>query len=171
MTNETSGNATTEPRPAAVPSAPGRRQVPKRTWVVGAVAATLAVGAAGLSLARGGDTSLTPVVPTAIASLASSATVAAKGEVAEVYGNKFVMQDGTGRALVETGRDGEDGKLVAKGETVTVQGRFENGFLHARLIGHTDGNTVTLGPVGGPPPGPPGPAGDRVGVGLQRPAH
>lgn len=166
MTTETNEAQTAEPnRSAAMRSAPAKQHVPKRTWVVGAVAATLAVGAGGLSLARGGETSLTPVAPTAIASIAPSATVAAKGEVAEVFGNKFVVQDGTERALVETGRDGEGGKLVVKGETVTVQGRFENGFLHARLITHVDGNKVTLGPAGGLPPGPPGLARDLSGHG------
>ena len=77
MTSETNGNATTEPRPATEPFTPARRQVPKQTWVVGAVAATLAIGAAGLSLARGDETSLTSVAPTAIASIAPSETVAA----------------------------------------------------------------------------------------------
>ncbi|MGC8064272.1 hypothetical protein, partial [Salmonella enterica] len=73
----------------------------------------------------------TPVAPVAIQALAPSGATAIKGEVAEIFGNKFVVQDGTGRALVETGREGEGGGLVAKGETVTVQGRFETGFLHA----------------------------------------
>ena len=67
----------------------------------------------------------------AIQALAAVGRTAIKGEVAEIFGNKFVVQDGTGRALVETGRRGRRRHLVAKGEAVTVQGRFENGFLHA----------------------------------------
>lgn len=77
--------------------------------------------------------------------------VVVKGQVAEIFGNKFIVQDASGRALVETGREGEDGNLVAKDETVTVQGRFEHGFLHASFIVHADGKTVLLGP---PPHGP-----------------
>lgn len=159
----------TEAKASAGPERPATtgfgRAIPRRTWVVGAVAAPLALGAVGLSLARGSDVPLTPVAPTAIASIADSGSVAAKGDVAEIFGNKFVVQDGTGRALVETGREGEGGKLVSKGETVTVQGRFENGFLHARLITHADGNKVVLGPVGGAPRGTLDWATDKAGLG------
>ena len=170
MTNETIIDGTaTEAKASAGPGRPAPtgfgRTIPRRTWVVGAVAAPLALGAVGLSLARGNDVPLTPVAPTAIASIADSGSVAAKGDVAEIFGNKFVVQDGTGRALVETGRDGEGGKLVSKGETVTVQGRFENGFIHARLITHADGNKVVLGPAGGPPRGTLDWARDKAGLG------
>ncbi|WP_375456661.1 DNA-binding protein [uncultured Methylobacterium sp.] len=170
MTNETiidaATQATASPQPGARETAvtPAWRRIPRRTWVVGALAAPLALGAVGLSLARGSDVPLTLVAPTAIAAIADSGSVAAKGEVAEIFGNKFVVQDGTGRALVETGRDGEGGRLVSKSETVTVQGRFENGFLHARLLTHADGNKVVLGPAGGPPRGTLDWAKDKAGL-------
>ena len=45
-----------------------------------------------------------------------------------------MVADGSGRALVETDRRGEDGTLVTQGEPVTVQGRFAHGFLHAAAI-------------------------------------
>jgi len=138
----------------------------RRGLVVGAVAAPLALAAVGLSLARPGQTvTPTPVAPGAISALAPSGSIAARGEVAELFGNKFVLQDGTGRALVETGHEGEDGTLVAKGETVTVQGRFERGFLHAKLITRADGSQVVLGRAGGPPPGSMDWAKDKVGLG------
>ncbi|GJD57314.1 DNA-binding protein [Methylobacterium dankookense] len=144
-------------------STPPRR--PRRGLVVGAIAAPLALGAVGLSLAQPGPAMQpTPVAPTAISALAPSGAIAAKGEVAEIFGNKFVLQDGTGRALVETGRAGEDGALVAKGETVTVQGRFEKGFLHARMITRADGAPTLLGRAGGPSPGSLDWAKDRVGL-------
>lgn len=156
---------------AAAPEQPGKPERPRggrnrRGLVVGAIAAPLALGAAGLSLAQSGQTvAPTPVAPTAISALAPSGAIAARGEVAEIFGNKFVLQDGTGRALVETGRAGEAAPLVAKGETVTVQGRFEKGFLHARVITRADGKPVELGRPGGPP----GPgldwARDKVGLG------
>lgn len=85
-----------------------------------------------------------PLPPVAISAMTDSATVAIKGQVAEIFGNKFIMEDPSGRALVETGPKGEDGDLVAKGEAVTIQGRFENGFLHATFIVHEDGETVAL---------------------------
>jgi hypothetical protein len=86
--------------------------------------------------------------------MADSATVEIKGQVAEIFSNKFILQDPSGRALVETGRQGEDGNLVAKDEAVAVRGRFEHGFLHAAFIVHGDGKTVTLDPPHGPPHGP-----------------
>jgi len=166
MTNDTdtNGAASATGAPSGLTATPViRRHVPKRIKMVGAAVAALMVGAAGLSLTQGNDVALNPVEPTPIASIAASGAVAAKGEVAEIFGNKFVVQDGTGRALVETGREG--GKLVAKGETVTVQGRFENGFLHARTVTHADGKMTVLGPAGGPPPGTLDWAKDRVGLG------
>lgn len=144
---------------------PARRAIPRRTWVVGALAAPLAMGALGLSLAQGTSFQPTSVKPVAIQALAPSGATAIRGTVAEIYGNKFVVQDPTGRALVETGREGEDGNLVAKGEAVTVQGRFETGFLHARVLTHGDGRTIVLGPAGGPPMGSLDWAKDRIGLG------
>jgi hypothetical protein len=153
----------TETGPAA--AAPPKRRLPRRTLVVGAIAGPLALGAAGLSLAQTGAVQPTPVEPVAIASLQPSGATAAKGEVAEIFGNKFILQDATGRTLVETGRQGEDGALVAKGDTVTVQGRFEKGFLHARVLVRADGSRLALGPAGGPPPGGLDWAKDKVGLG------
>ncbi|KQO72026.1 DNA-binding protein [Methylobacterium sp. Leaf87] len=137
----------------------------KRTLVAGAIAAPLAFGAVGLSLAQNNTATLTPVEPVAVAALKPSAAIAAKGTVAEIYGNKFVVQDGTGKALVETGKRGEGGTLVTTGEAVTVQGRFENGFLHAALITRADGTKVVVGPAGGLPPGTLDWAKDKVGLG------
>lgn len=147
------------------PAGPARRAIPRRTWVVGALATPLAVGAVGLSLAQGTAFQPTPVEPVAIQALAPSGATAIKGTVAEIFGNKFVVQDPTGRALVETGREGENGRLVAKGETVTVQGRFDTGFLHARVLTHGDGRTIVLGPAGGPAMGSLDWAKDRIGLG------
>lgn len=140
----------------------GRRRL-RRTLAIGAVGAALVAGAAGLSSAQ--TVIPTTVPPIAISALAPSGATAVKGEVAEIFGNKFVVQDSSGRALVETGREGEDGNLVAKGEAVTVQGRFETGFLHARVLTHGDGRTIVLGPAGGPPMGSLDWAKDRIGLG------
>lgn len=152
------GTATEMPRPTAP-----RRS--RRGWIVGAIAAPLAFGAVGLSLAQTSGVTLTPVAPVTIAQLSPSAAIAAKGDVAEIFGNKFILQDGSGRALVETGKQGEGGTLVTKGEAVTVQGRFENGFLHATLLTRADGKTVVLGPARGPKPGGLDWAKDKVGLG------
>lgn len=149
---------------AEAPKAKPRR--PKRHLFVGALAVPLALGAAGLSLAQT-NTTVAPVTPVAVSALAPSDAIAAKGEVAEIFGNKFVLQDGTGRALVETGPAGESGTLVTKGENLTVQGRFENGFLHAQQITRADGTVVAVGPAGGPPRGPVDWVRERVGLAPQ----
>jgi len=97
------------------------------------------------------------LTPAPIASIQDWSEVAVKGQVAEIFGAQFIIQDGSGRALVETGRRGEGGQLVAKSETVTVQGRFEHGFIHAEVISHPDGRNDFVEPPGPPPPPPGGP--------------
>ncbi len=89
---------------------------------------------------------LTPVAPVAVSALTPPAPIRRQGRGRRDFGNKFILQDGTGRALVETGRAGEGGTLVAKGESVTVQGRFENGFLHASALTRADGKIESYAP-------------------------
>ena len=105
---------------------------------------------------------MAPLKPVAIKSLASSSgIITLRGRVAEVYGDKFVIDDGSGRALIEAGPEGEGGSLVGVGAPVTVQGRYERGFVHASFLVDQAGKVTALGPVGGPPPhdrpGPPPP--------------
>ena len=130
----------------------------------------LALAAAGLLVVGGAAGAVTvaatrpsvtmaPATPTAIRSLQSDGIVTIRGTVAETYGNKFVMADRTGRALVDLGRGGEGSNLVATGQPVTIQGRFEDGFVHASFLVAPGGKVTALGPVGGPPRGPHGPGG------------
>jgi uncharacterized protein YdeI (BOF family) len=139
----------------------------------------LALVAAGL-LALGGaagavmmaetrpSVTMAPVQPIAIRALASDEIVTIRGRVAEIYGDKFIMADGSGRALVETGREGQDGKLVTIGEPVTVQGRFDRGVVHAAFL-VAPGNKITaLGPIGGPGHGRHGPGPQRDDRGPDR---
>jgi hypothetical protein len=56
---------------------------------------------------------------------------------------------------------------VVMGETVTVQGMFDRGVVHAHIVSHADGRTQAFGP---PPPPPPPPGGPRqAGVGAPPP--
>lgn len=134
----------------------------------------LALAAAGLLVVGGAAGAVTvaatrpsvtmaPATPIAIRSLQSDGIVTIRGRVAEKYGNKFVMADSTGRALVDLGRDGEGGNLVAAGQPVTIQGRFEDGFVHASFLVAPGGKVTALGPVGGPRHGPHGPGRDGPG--------
>lgn len=87
--------------------------------------------------------------PALISAMHDRSQVALEDGVAETFGNKFVVQDASGRAFVETGRSGEGRDLVVKDERVVVQGRFDHGFVHAISIRHADGRTDTLN---SPPP-------------------
>lgn len=98
--------------------------------------------------------SMAPATPVAIRALSSTGIVTVRGRVAEIYGNKFVMADETGRALIDTGREGDRHPLVTAGEPVTVQGRFDRGFVHAAFLVGPDNKVLALGPLAGPPRGP-----------------
>lgn len=155
-----------DPRPhpgpdAPPPHAPWRARLAglsgrTRAGVAAAAVALVAVGAAG-GLAGAGLLRPAPALfqaglaATPIAEAADGEWIALDGAVAEVFGNKFIIADGGARALVDTGPAGEDQSLVAPGERVTVQGRYDHGFLHASAIRRADGAIETLAP----PPSPP----------------
>lgn len=135
------------------------------------VAIGLALGAAGgasaVSMTRP-SVEMAPTVATPVAKLASdNGVVTVKGRVAEVFGDRFVVQDATGRAMVDAGRDAS----VSKGAAVQVQGRYDNGQLKASYLVDANGKVT---PVGPPPPRPghgpkPGPDGARGPGGLGGP--
>ncbi|TBA90785.1 hypothetical protein ELH50_14130 [Rhizobium ruizarguesonis] len=137
----------------ATPVTPAHR---RRRLAVPVIAAAVALvigvagGASAVKMMRP-TPEMAPVTPVAISAMQASSLITIKGKVAEIYGNKFVLQDESGKALVETGRAGEDEDLVAKDEAVTVQGRFDDGFVHASYLVRQDGRTEALRPPKGPP--------------------
>lgn len=138
-----------------LPPEPSRNKRTRRMAAFGVTAfAILALGAAAgagaMKLTRP-PVELAPMTPVAISSMQDSSLLTVKGKVAEIFGNKFIVQDESGRALVETGPSGDSGKLVNLHEAVSVQGRFERGFLHATYIVRQDGSIQTVGPAGRPP--------------------
>jgi hypothetical protein len=148
MTSETTNNDATQ-----VPLPPPRRrfQTSRRLMSVGIIIAVLAVGAAGGAsvyryVQKSHQQSVLLLQPAPIGQMTDSSAVAVKGQVAEVFGNKFIVQDDSGRTLVDTGPLGEGGRLVTKGEAITVQGRFENGFIHANVMTRADGTSEAFGP-------------------------
>ena len=160
---------------AALP--PPQRGPSRRMKLAGAVIAVLAVGAAGGAAANRFVQHRQPqavllLQPAPIGQMKDATAVAVKGQVAEIFGNKFIVQDDSGRALVETGPRGDDGKLVKKGDAVTVQGRFDRGFIHAQVMTRADGTTEAFGPPR-PEHGPHddrgsghGPKGPGIGPGM-----
>ncbi len=92
-----------------------------------ALIAGAALGASGTRLAQNWQPrSVMLLQPAPIDKMAERSPVAIKGDVAEVFGNKFVVQDRR-RACAWSiaGPRGEDRAVVARGETVTVQGLFD----------------------------------------------
>jgi uncharacterized protein YdeI (BOF family) len=156
-------------------TAPNPRLNLRRNRLALAAAGLLVVGGAAGAVtvaATRPSVTMAPATPVAIRSLQSDGIVTIRGTVAETYGNKFVMTDRTGRALVDLGREGEGSNLVTVGQPVTIQGRFEDGFVHASFLVAPGGKVTALGPVGGPPRGPHGPGGPgRDGPGRDGPGR
>lgn len=150
MPNEDQDNAHPE---GTTPVPPGQRRRRLAVPVISAVAALVigAAGGAGAMKMMRPTPEMAPLTPVAISAMPATSLVTIKGKVAEIYGNKFVLQDESGKALVETGRAGEGGALVTRDEAVTVQGRFDDGFVHASYLVRQDGRTEALGPPKGPP--------------------
>ncbi|TCA06528.1 hypothetical protein E0H68_30900 [Rhizobium leguminosarum bv. viciae] len=141
------------PEGAATPMPPGYRRRRLAIPVI-AAAVALVIGAAGGASAvkmMRPTPEMAPLTPVAISAMPATSLITIKGKVAEIYGNKFVLQDESGKALVETGRAGEGGALVTRDEPVTVQGRFDDGFVHASYLVRQDGRTEALRPPKGPP--------------------
>src|SRR6201996_7078649 len=139
---------------------PARRAVRHRNLLAGAVLAILAVGAAaragGVKIAQNWQPrSVMLLQPVAIDRLQPGGVAAVRGNVAEIFGNKFVVEDGSGRALIDLGPRGENAGAVTKGETVAVQGIFDRGVVHAQVVSHADGRTESFGPPSRPDAPPP----------------
>jgi hypothetical protein len=124
-----------------------------RTKLALAAVALVGVGAVGaytVGATRPGI-EMAPLTPVAIKSLADgSDVVTVRGQVAEVYGSRFILADASGKTLVDAGRRHDFGglvtptPLVTTGQAVTVQGRFGNGTLRASFLIGPDGKVVAL---------------------------
>jgi hypothetical protein len=130
---------------------------------VAAVVLLAAGGTAGIVAGHALEPSIemAPMRPVPIRSLVASDTgiVTVRARVAEVFGNKFIADDGTGRALVDLGRAGDDATLVTAGQTVGVQGRYDRGMLRASFLIDGANKVTSLRPMGPPPGREHGPAG------------
>ena len=126
--------------------------------------ALIAVGAVGgasaASLTRP-PIEMAPTTPTPAAKLAAATgIVSVKGKVTDIYGDRFVVEDSSGRTMIDAGRDA--GLTLTKGTTISVQGRYDESQLRASFITTADGQVVAVGRRG--------PHGDRHGK-RGRPEH
>jgi hypothetical protein len=118
----------------------------------------VAAGAAAIKVS-GPSIEMAPIKPVAISGLTDSTNlITLRGKVTDVYGPMFVIQDGSGKALIDGGRQhgmlgmGSDSP-VATGAMATIQGRFHDGIVHASFLIGADGKVTELG---SPPHGPRG---------------
>jgi hypothetical protein len=142
-------------------------RVPRRGRIGLGAAVLLALGAAGgagaVSLTRPAI-EMAPTNPIAIASLSTAGdVVTVKGRVAEVYGNSFVLQDSSGKAMIEASP--ESGATIAQGTALTVQGHYADGHLRASYLIDAAGRVKAVAPIGPGPHHGPGHGRD------DRPAH
>jgi uncharacterized protein YdeI (BOF family) len=154
MSDDTTNSATPENKPEPSTSAKSKRLNYSIAGmaVIGTLILGVGAGAVGMKYMNPGEAQVL-LEPVAVNAMTDGATVAVKGTVAEVYGNNFIIQDASGRTLVEAGHKRgwsltAAAPLVAKDEVVTVQGHFENGTVHASMLVHADGKAVDLRPAG-----------------------
>lgn len=123
-----------------------------RLKLAAAAVALLAIGAGAGSFAGHGfhpAIAMAPVHATAIKRLTEGAgIVTVKGRVAERYGNQFVLDDGTGKALIDAGPAGEETSLAPTGAIVSVQGRFDRGALRPMFLVDPSGKVIAIGHAG-----------------------
>jgi len=102
MPSETPDKAS---RTGADATKPARIKVLQRLIGAGIVITVLAAGAAGGAGAyryvqKSHPQSVLLLQPSPVAQMTESGAVAVKGQVAEVFGNKFIIQDESGRTLL-----------------------------------------------------------------------
>jgi uncharacterized protein YdeI (BOF family) len=113
-----------------------------------------------------------PIAPVKVNELRDMNAIRLEGRVAEIFGNRFVLEDATGRTLVETGPRGDRGDLVKVGDTVSVEGAFRGGEVHAEGIRVGGGERIALErPRPDRGPGREGPGRDGPGRDGPRPPH
>jgi hypothetical protein len=171
VTEQSAPSPTIAPRPNLFRS---RYKAMLAGTVLAVLAIGVAAGAGGTRLAqRWQPRSVMLLQPAPISTMQEGNSVAARGSVTENFGHFFILQDSSGRALVDLGPRGDDVDAAAEGENVTVQGLFDRGLIHAQVLAHADGRTEEFGPPPpdrrpppprgyGPDRGPPPPPGYRI---------
>lgn len=108
-------------------------------------------GFAALSLAAALLAAPAALAQTPIGSL-SSGGITIEGTVTDVFGNRFVVQDSTGRVLVEAGPERHHRLDIRPGERLRITGRPDKGGFDAFTIRRENGTEIFIRPPYGPPP-------------------
>lgn len=89
---------------------------------------------------------------TAIKDLPKSPIYTIEGEIAEVFGNYFIVSDASGRILVKTGPTWFKRHSFTPGTRLTVTGEIDDGAFDAHSIRFADGQELVIRRADGPPP-------------------
>ncbi len=81
---------------------------------------------------------------TPIGSLPQRGGMTIEGTVTDVFGNRFVLQDDSGRVLVETGPDRNRRLDIKPGEKLRVVGKPDDGGFDAFTIRRGDGSEIVV---------------------------
>ncbi|WBO23730.1 hypothetical protein [Sphingomonas abietis] len=126
------------------------------------------IGGGAISHAFRPPIEMAPTHIVAIRDLAKAqGIVTVRGRVAESFGDHLVVDDGTGRTLIDGGPHRDGDTLAPLGAVIAVQGRFDRDSFHPSFLVDAAGTVTPLGP----PPGRhghdghhghPGPDGDDM---------
>lgn len=106
-----------------------------------------AAGGAGVVSATRSPVEMAPAVITPISRLAmSNGIVTVRGRIAERFGDRVVLQDATGRTMIDAGR--QPGDAIAVGSSMSAQGRYADGQLRADYLVDGAGTVFAVGRMG-----------------------
>jgi uncharacterized protein YdeI (BOF family) len=78
--------------------------------------------------------------------------ISISGEIRNVVGNEFILDDGSGQIIVDAGPRWYHKLNFTSGERVTVMGEYDDEDFDAYMITRDDGEVIQLRQAGGPPP-------------------
>ncbi len=77
---------------------------------------------------------------------------AISGVIRSVVGNEFILDDGTGQIIVDTGPRWYHQLNFTPGERVTVVGEYDDEDFDAFTVTRSNGEVIRIRQAGGPPP-------------------
>lgn len=85
------------------------------------------------------------IAQTTVRELQSANSTSISGEIVQIYGEDFILNDGTGQILVEAERRPLRQANLEKGERVTVTGTYDDdNSFNAISIAREDGEVVQI---------------------------
>lgn len=119
--------------------------LPRIAAAAGLLATGGGIGAAAIVAARPAVVMAAPApLSSAAGDGAGEGSVTVRGEIADVFGGRFIVKDGSGRVLVDAGSSEAATGMVAIAQTVTVQGRLEDELLQGLFLIDAEGHVIVL---------------------------